>query len=291
MLDAVFGNEMEWRVTAFGSSARRASLRSGRSIDVLPIQEIAHCRAASAYIFHYAYLGKEMVTAYGTKRFIAVNEALSDLVAGFCERMTSGGLFFASSGAAYYAAGSEDDPTRQVYGVSKVRDEGRFLGMGSENFHVCACRIFNMAGPFINKLSEYALSSILLDVQRGGPIRLRAQKPVVRSFVHVRDIVDVVLGLLLEGSAPSVPFDAAGPEPIEIGDLAARAAKALGLANARIERLPITSRVEDRYVGDAGTFQSLMERLGVEPAGLDMQIRDTAHYLASLLSEDVLSAD
>lgn len=279
MLDTALGDEFDRRVGALASYARPMQLRSGRTIAVAPLADLARRSAGAAYVLHYAYLGKEKVAELGVDRFVAVNRAINDFVGEYCANLRAGGVFFASSGAAHFAAGSPEDSTREPYGAAKVRDEARFLGLAGADFTVVASRIFNMAGPFINKLDDYALSSIVLDVLRGGPIRIRANRPVLRSFVHVRDVIDAAMSLLVNGDAPDRPFDAAGNEIVEIGDLAARIATLLGSENMRIERPAIVPGTQDLYAGDAAYFGGVLDRMGLQPLSLTAQIVDTAEYL------------
>lgn len=279
MLDAALQGELEARVGAYASSSRRMQLSSGRTIAVRPLDELVREEEVSTYILHYAYLGKEKVAQLGVEQFVATNVAINDLVERYCQRIPRGGLFFASSGAAHFASGSAEDSDREPYGAAKVRDEARFLRLAAPGFTVCACRIFNMAGPFINKLADYALSSILLDILNGGPIVIRANRRVLRSFVHVRDVVELAVQSLLQGDAPRDVFDTAGNEVVEVGELAERAARLLGAPEMRIERPPLVHLAEDRYVGDGATYQALMKKLGILPATLDVQILQTAEYL------------
>lgn len=284
MLDNVLGNQITSRVSAFASSKRTVRLDSGRSIGVAPLDQLCAVEAGPSYVLHYAYLGKEKVAELGPERFASTNRAINDVVERYCERVRAGGLFFASSGAAYYATGSPEDVTREPYGASKVYDEARFGKFRRPSFTVATCRIFNLGGPYMNKVAEYALSCILLDLRKGGPIRLRANRPVVRSYTHVRDVVDLALALLVRGSAPAVPFDSAGEEEIEIGDLAVRAAGLLGAPDVRVERPEMSNLPPDRYAGDGARFESLLQETGIRRATLDEQILDTARYLGSVTS-------
>lgn len=283
MLDSALGAAFDRRVVAYASSSRPYALRSGRTVALRQLDELSELPAAASYIFHYAYLGKEKVAQLGAESFRRVNDRINDIVGAYCSRTPEGGIFFASSGAAHFAQGSRQDAAREPYGASKVRDEARFLALSTPGFSVSMLRIFNLAGPFINKLGEYALSSILLDIDRGGPIRIRARNPVLRSFVHVRDVVDLAASLLVSGTT-SRAYDTGSDEIVEIGDLARRAANVLQRPGIGIERPAVEPFPVDRYAGDAKQFQTLLLERGIEPVGLDAQILDTARYLRSVSS-------
>lgn len=282
MLHAALGDEFGERVIAYASSTRTETLRSGVQINIRALSTLDDDAPNGAYVLHYAYLGKEQVAKLGPERFIEVNKEINDRVLRFAQGIKSGGLFFASSGAAHFSVGSEQDPDREPYGAAKVRDEARFLALTAPHFPVVCCRIFNMAGPFINKLDDYALSCIIRDIQNGGPIRLRASRSVFRSFVHVRDIVDLAGSLMVNGGAPSEPFDTCGSEIVEVGELARRAAEVLGRPDTPVSRPALTDAAEDRYVGRNQPFKELLSNMGITPLSLDAQIRDTEEYLASL---------
>ena len=284
MLDAALGDDVVHRVAAFASSARPMRLRSGKTIEVRPLDHLPREGPSRALLFHYAYLGKEKVAELGIERFVQTNRAINERVLRYCGGIAEGGVFFASSGAAKFAAGSPEDRDREPYGAEKIRDESRFLGLQSLKRAVCVSRIFNMTGPFINKLSEYAIATVLVDIANGGPIKLRANRRVLRSFVHVRDVVDLAMHLVLERNAPSEPFDVAGEEVVEIGELAQRAARLTGHPDIAIERPPLVPVSDDPYLGDWMTFYKMSRGAGVEPARLDRQILDTAEFLGAARS-------
>jgi UDP-glucuronate decarboxylase len=283
LLDAALGDAFEMRVSAFASSERGLPLSSGRVVPLRLLDALDDEPGGAALLFHYAYLGKEKVAEYGAERFVSVNRAINDRVLTFCERTDGGGVFFASSGAAYFAADSETDRDREPYGAEKVRDEQRFLQLQKRGTSVFVSRIFNMSGPFINKIDIYALSCIILDLLNGRPIVLRASNRVYRSFVHVKDVVELAVRLLLGDACPPVPIDAAGEEVLELGELALRCASVLGIASPKIVRPPLRDDADDRYLGDGKAFHRLGYDAGMTFAPLDEQIRDTSAYLAAFV--------
>ena len=188
-----------------------------------------------------------------------------------------------SSGAVYLGS----DITTNPYGVLKALDERLFLDMASPSGRsdgtprVVVPRLFNLAGPFLNK-PGYVLGSIIQDSRRGGPIGLHATHPVVRSYVHVGDLVDLSFAAMLgDGPLPDVPFDTAGEREIEVGELAQFTASVLGQPAMEIVRPPIDHSRSDRYVGDPTLINSLARSYGIEMRALARQVEDTAHFLAT----------
>lgn len=285
LVDAALGAESLARLTAFGSHRRLYQAASGRRHEIHALEEIAEMQCDAALVFHYAYLGKEQVSRLGAETFSTINRAISDSVERFCRRLDRGALFFASSGAAAFAASSPLDADREPYGRDKISDEARFLRVRRGDFRVAVGRVFSMGGPYINKLREYALSSILLETLGGGPVNLRAERHVYRSFTYVVDVIEAVTATLLapDAAPPEEVFDIASPQIIEIGELAERAVRLLS-PGAEIRRPSITLRESDYYVGSPLVFEKLMRRLGRDPVPLDDQIVATAAFLREWLS-------
>ena len=84
--------------------------------------------------------------------------------------------------------------------------------------------MFNVGGPYGNKRDLYALSSIIDAVLAREPIVLRARHRVVRSYVHVEQLVAMLLELVNPAQTPPISACStpAGAEVIELGDLAER---------------------------------------------------------------------
>jgi nucleoside-diphosphate-sugar epimerase len=284
MLDWVFGDTVAERVSVFGAATRALPLRSGRSLRCLALDRIADLAAARPYILHFAFLGGERV-AEGHDAYVAANLRIRSLVSQAIARLGTRGLFVPSSGAVYRRPGRDlqRDRGADLYGAMKLEDEEHFRSEGDRlGFPVTVIRVFNLGGPFINKLDGYALATILRDIAGGGPILLRARQEVVRSYAHVGDVLNVALAQLLAG-AGSGPFDTAGERAVEIGELARIAANLLGDGPIEIRRPEFDGSAENRYVGDGARFRGLIAAAGREPIPLERQIIETATYLREII--------
>jgi nucleoside-diphosphate-sugar epimerase len=232
---------------------------------------------------HYAFLTREHSTVSDLTTYVATNRAISDAVAAHAESRGTAGIFVPSSGAVYRGDGQlEDDLSANPYGALKVADESRFTRLADDSLprRVVAVRVFNLAGPFLNKPDLYALGSIVTDIQRGGPIRLRADRPVVRSYVHVGDVVELAFAVMIGAvAAPSGPFDTAGEREVEVGDLARLAAAVLGRPGLPVERPPLADARADRYIGDGTVLSQLAAEHRLPLRELPEQIIATAGYL------------
>jgi UDP-glucuronate decarboxylase len=282
MLESSLGEHFVSRVHVFASDRRTVRLRSGIGVDVSPLAELSKLSVGPHLLAHYAFATRELISRLGLADYVARNEEISQTVAGHVARTRPVGMVILSSGAVYLG----DELATNPYGVLKARDERRFLDAvgeackGEPAPRVVIPRLFNLSGPYLNKPSHYVLGSIIRDIGRGGPIELQATHPVVRSYVHVRDLVELAFAIMLgDGPTPIGPFDTAGEREIEVSQLAELAASVLGKPGIEIRRPSINDSTPDRYVGDSARIDSLCRAYQVEMRGLPRQIEDTAAFM------------
>jgi nucleoside-diphosphate-sugar epimerase len=290
VLDATLGLQMAGRVIAFGSRSRDIKLRAGRTVRIHPLDDLVNLAANKRYVFlHYAFLTRGQVATYNHDDYIAGNAAITDAVSRTIAARKTIGLFIPSSGAVYRKDGTlDDDITANPYGALKLRDEAHFAQLaGQEGIPLAIFRVFNLAGPYINNVNTYALSSIILNVLRGGPITLRASHPVIRSYVSVFDVIDLALCILSDDVEQRIaePFDTAGEREIELRELAQLCAARLGHPDIRIERPALREELADRYVGDGAAIHACAARYGIALASLPDQINETADFLRENLND------
>ena len=282
MMESCLGPSVATRVHAFASSSRTMLLRSGTALEVRALSDLAGWSGGSHLVVHYAFVTREHVTRLGLAEYVRRNEAITALVAGHVASHRPAGTAMVSSGAVHLG----EDPSTNPYGVLKARDERTFLELARQQRSVgpeprlVIPRLFNLAGPFLNKVDDYVLGSILSDIALGGPIRIRATRPVVRSYVHVESLIELLFAAMLgEQSLPMRGFDTAGERSVEVGELAALADSVLGHPDMAIHRPPLESTSQDRYVGDPTIMNDLVAALGIAMHPLPDQIVDTARFL------------
>jgi UDP-glucuronate decarboxylase len=287
MLDGALGPKLASKVQVFGSSSRRMALRSGRSIAVEPMGQLANrdrARHTAQLVAHYAFVTREHAGTQSLSAYMDTNRAISDVAVDLAAREETVGVFVPSSGAVYGPDRTvEEELDANPYGALKLIDERRFsrLAGGPTNRRVVVSRVFNLAGPFLNKPDLYALGTILTDIARGGPVRIRAARPVIRSYVHVQDLVELAFAAMLGlVPVPDRPFDTAGEIEVELAQLAELAAVVLGRPEMPVERPPLTEAAADRYVGDRTTLARMAAEHELALRTLTTQIEDTADYLA-----------
>ena len=287
MLVAAFGRDFGNRVIAIGSHEHVLTLSNGVRVQVIALEAARGAGVGeSAILFHYAFLTKDKVPNHSAKDYSALNRKISETVRSWIEEGRIRGVMMPSSGAIYDCLhGDRRDSHAVPYGCLKLEDEETFSkSCRSVASRLAMPRVFNLSGPYINKFETYALSSIIVDVLHGGPIRLRADHLVLRSYVYVGDVIEIcVRWLLQENDQLKIIFDTVGQEVVEVGDLARRVAIVLSGNALKMERPAITESRVDRYVGDDAEQQALCETLGYKFIGLDDQIRRTALYIRRCL--------
>jgi UDP-glucuronate decarboxylase len=290
MLAGAFGESAGQRLALFSSIDRMHRLRSGDTLACGRLASIAELARRPWLFFHFAYVTRDRVGEFGLAEYVRVNRWITGQVIAAARRVNAVGLFVPSSGAVYGRNRElESSLEANPYGVLKLEDERTFVELAGElGCRAVLPRVFNLAGPFINKLRSYALSSLILAAQRGQLLRIRAAHRVVRSYVHVADLLSLALAFLLAGDGePIARFDTAGERAVEIAELADCILAVLG-AKLPIERPPldVDRGRDDIYVGESGPMQALAARFRLDIRPLETQIRDTALYLASLASTE-----
>jgi nucleoside-diphosphate-sugar epimerase len=283
MLDDALGDELPKRVHVYGSHDSTLHLRSGRALPYHALARLNDLKQGPALFIHCAYLTKDKLQDQSVENFVAANKAISDRVLVAIDRMETHSVFTLSSGAVYKKGTHTLDTDLQAnaYGVMKVRDEKRFAEIAArKKIPLAMPRLFNLSGPFINKHDSYALASMIKMVQAVQPITIRAAHNVVRSYIHVADLLTLSLSMLLDPQPDDTGiFDTAGEDVLEMADLAEYIRKVLGKPQLAIERPPRVEGRDDIYVGDATAMYDMLAQRAMILRDIRQQIRDTADYL------------
>jgi UDP-glucuronate decarboxylase len=287
-LEQALADDFGARVLAFGSHARRELTRAGRPIDIKPLSALRAMPRVRTMLLHYAFLTKDRLANLAGDEYFKQSEQLAESVLDAIGRIGVVKMAFPSSGAVYGLPTRPDrstlhDPEQNPYGTQKLLEEDRFRQVCAEHHtRLIVPRIFSLSGPFINKPAAYALASIINSALENRDIQIRARKRVIRSYIAVRDLVELLVGWLLQSDVDEeITFDTGG-EPVEIGELAARVLTALGKTGLSVQRPDSDGSPDDYYCGDEGQFQAVVAGLQLDPACLQQQIRDTAGYLKTL---------
>lgn len=267
----------------FGSRPATIAGPDGSPLAVRPLADITADDVDGAMVIHLAYLTKDKIDTFGEPAFRDANTAIDDAVLNAMSEGRPRSVFVASSGAARLA---DEGIDRNAYGLAKLEQEARFLDFGrTAGVPVLCGRIYNLAGPHINKLDAYAVSNFAVQAMAGGPVRIAANQPVFRSFLHVTDLCRLILRAVRGGHGEDRPIDLCGAEVLEMADIAALVIAALG-GGVTIERGPVDFVRRSDYLGCAQETQVLAMRLGLKTSGAATQVRDTIDWISDRVREE-----
>jgi nucleoside-diphosphate-sugar epimerase len=284
LLKNLLGEHLEGRLVCFGSSAKRLRLIDGTEVQQNPLATLVELPQQSSMLFHYAFLTREKSSRMPLEQYVEANRAMTSFVLRHAGAVGVEEAFVTSSGAVY----DKDrvlatDLATNPYGVLKLEQESAFRKWGTEQGRrIAIARVFNLSGPYINKLRSYALSSLLMDALAGGPIRIDADQRVIRSYVSVAQLVSAALGSIytLGNHAERALWDTAGECEVELGALAHEICATLATP-CMVDRPPLRQGL-NRYVGNKDDFNAVVTGCNIEPAPLRQQIASTAEYLRAL---------
>jgi nucleoside-diphosphate-sugar epimerase len=251
----------------FGSRAGSVDV-AGRTLPLEALKGAPPLGDGEWIVLHLAVAGADRVTDPEALR--ALNDGLLadvfTLMAGARVRR----FVSASSGAVHQLGQGSSE--KQAYAALKHSHEQAARSWARRtNRPLLIPRIFNVGGPYMNYPDRYALGDFVRQALDGGMIQIGATRPVIRSYVHVLELAQVVFDLALSDT-DDIVVETEGAQAVEMEDLAQAVGRALGLT-VDIRRPRLTSDCEDRYVGDGALYRAA---LGGEPMGLDQIIRATA---------------
>lgn len=270
------------RLRVFASRPGRMTLEAGTTVGLEALAGAVPLAGGDWVVAHFAALGKDRTADLPVTDYVAQSEALQDAALRLIAGADQPRLFFASSGAVYGPEGRPPALADEPYGHMKALQEAALAEWCEVNgAPLTVCRVFNVGGPYGNKLELYALSSLIRSALAGGDIPIRARGAVLRSYVHVEELMAVLVGRARSASAgASKPFDSAGAELVEIGELAAMVCAQLGLNPARIIRHWEAAAPVSRYAGDGADYQAAVGGLGLAPIGLEAIVSDSIASLS-----------
>lgn len=277
LLHNALGEAFLNRVRAFGSNNRNIRLRNGVIIQQRALGEVGTLQDTPSLLLHFAFLTKDRVASLDEQAYRRANRLLGETVHDALDKIGVESVFIASSGAVYAANDPGANPALQLYGALKLEDEERFAAWAKrQNRRAVIGRIFNVAGPYINKHQHYAFAAFILDAIAKRPVCVKAPHRVIRGFVAIRELMSLVFAALLKGQEQITRFDTGGTA-MELGEVAEIVASTLGNAGSR--RADITDERIDHYVGNHVVYEALLDQYAIQRVSLEAQILETADFL------------
>lgn len=270
------------RLRAYASRPGELVTEAG-SVPVEALSEARTLPGPGWVLWHFAGLGKERTADLSADAFVDASAAILDGAFRLIETAVRPRMVYSSSGAVHGPDGLPPAIDREPYGHVKGLQERAVLDWcAARDVPLVLPRVFNVGGPHGNKLNLYALSSLAQTALAGHAPAVAARGPVFRSYVHIEELIAVLAHLISTAPAGSVsPFDTAGRETVEIGDLAARVGEASGLSPSYVRRDYDPSAPASWYVGDARTYQLAVQAAGLTPIPLSAIVADTFDSLAT----------
>lgn len=283
MCEGVFGYQLQERVIGISSQPRELILRSGSVFKSINFDQSNSLQSRPTLLAHYAFLTRDKVGNQSLDSYIGQNRNISQQVVRLSKRIGAIGVFSTSSGAVYDKNRIlAQDIERNPYGVLKLEEEALLQALASsEGMGLSICRLFNLSGPFIHK--DFALNSIIKSLFEKKEIHLKANRKVVRDYIHVEDLVSLGFSMMLDATNQyKTPYDTGVGEAIEVGDLAKRVRSLLDQPEALIFRPQIINE-EDIYIGNTQIIKNLFQSYRLSPKCLNEQILNTAAYIRELI--------
>jgi len=136
-------------------------------------------------------------------------------------------------GEPYLLPVTENHPTRPIspYASSKLQAENHCLNFQQKNrLKTVILRLFNVYGPR-QRPSEYCgvMTKFIERAERGLPLVIYGDGTQTRDFVHVSDVVDVLVRVLEDKNAEGQVFNVGFGRPVSVNELAKRVLDLVGL--------------------------------------------------------------
>jgi nucleoside-diphosphate-sugar epimerase len=280
LLYEALGDQAAARVVGYASSAREVVVSDGRTATVRPLVDLVSQDPPPTTVLHFAFLTRDKVAALGVDAYASQNVAITATVLDAIAKHKPGHVVVASSGAVHSSTGRlVSDLRSDPYGTLKHVDELAFRSATRDAGGVCVIpRVFSVAGNRMTKPGLYALGSMIEMATVGGPIEVRARRPVFRSYCGVDEIVALALWAALSGR--DAVFDTCGTV-VEVGDLAHLVAQVHGLDVDVVRRTWDPDGIPDRYVGDGRIMERLAAEAGLSIRPLSALVRETSAWLTS----------
>jgi nucleoside-diphosphate-sugar epimerase len=273
ILHSCFREKLSENVIAISVSEPLITLRNGYQIKTQNYN-INFEKDRQYILCHFAFLTKDKIALMSGSEYAKQNEIIRDNVAKIIRQAKPISILYSSSGAIY----SQSD----LYGVLKLEDEVYFHKLASEvNAQIIIPRIFNIAGPYINKYNIYALSDFIIQLVQNREIIINSSCDVVRSYIHISDLFKICFSWLFDDQKKekTLIFDTGNYKEIELFDLAKMIIELIDPQGKVARENHDKNLSANYYVGNITTQEILCKKYNINLAGYEKIILDTYQYL------------
>jgi nucleoside-diphosphate-sugar epimerase len=279
ILYSCFQEKLSQNVIAISNSQPIITLRNGYQITTQSYDydfEKDSLGGQEYFLCHFAFLTKDKIAMMSGDEYKKQNHVIRDNVTKIIHKAKPTSILYSSSGAIY---GQGD-----LYGVLKLEDEIYFQKLAEEvGAQIIIPRIFNIAGPYINKYNLYALSNFIGQLVNDKKIIINANFPVVRSYVHILDLFKMCFYWLFDDQKKEklIIFDTGNSQEIELFDLAKMIIELIDTQGEVIKK-EYKDLPANYYVGNIEIEEILCKKYDVSLADYKKIILDTYQYLRDI---------
>ena len=265
------------------------AIRSKNGATIYPLalfrEVMATFSPANKYIiFNFAYLTKDTAGNFSDENYKLASQKINKNIASLISLVMPNALLFISSGAAsMLEKGLSNSRDLLIYGKQKIDDE-RFFSELCKTNHIkfLSPRVFNLGGPFINKLNAYALSNFILQSLSSRRIVIESDRPVYRSYCYVYDLLKVaILEMTSSKDLGNLEvFEVGGKDRVELKDLAKIIAEETSLPKKNIMRQTLNKTLPaDNYLADNNVFEALLAKHATPQTDLAQIVKETLSFI------------
>ncbi len=284
-LNKGFGNDFSKYIIPVSHSKSEMVLSDRKSIKCIKFNEMSHLNKDKNYVFfHLSFLTKDRIDEKNLDDYRQKNLKIRETVIDFCLNFNVISLIYVSSGAVYKDLGIlvksfEESP----YGFLKLEDEEIFSKiMIEQQQQIIIPRIFNIAGSYINKFEIYALSNFLMQAIKNKKIEITADCLTYRSYVHLEELILLVLSMIMDESIKNIIFETKGEELLEMEDLASLIFNFLNIEKKIIRPELNNQKTKNTYYCVSDEYKKLCDQYSLENYTVNKMINDTYEFLRTL---------
>lgn len=244
-------------------------------LDITKLCEIPSCD----YVMHFANSSdKARYEKDLEKEILNIKNSMSAFVESVEKSSANPShMLFASSGAVYspqisqkYTEGDlignidKTGSIRQNYAEAKLISEKTFRQLQKKGRRLSIARCFSFVGSELPLNKHFVAGNLIQNILNKKALEIKANIPVVRSYLHTDDLVFWLMEILLSGTNDGILFNVGSDDSSEIHDLAKELASHFCLPT---EIAPFSSDNQDWYVPNIDKARSL----GLRPSYSSIQ--------------------
>ncbi len=144
---------------------------------------------------------------------------------------------------------------QKLYCLSKRFAENEIIKLGNLGLNVSIARCFAFSGKYLPRNQHYALGNFLHSAESGKTIEVKAEHPVIRSYMHADELAHSLINVVKESNQKCPIFNVGSQSMIELRDLARKVGLEYGV-NVKVPAKLIKKNI-DFYVPNVEKLNKL----------------------------------